>query len=197
MTNSDLDRERPVMMSSTMPSAKYSCSGSELRLVNGRTAQRRFVGKCEDRFRRLPLDVGDRRGGGAMSFLHRTDEAIAPPRQRLDQPLFLPGIANRGSSGIQPGRQRDIRHAPPLPNGCDELVLANDALAVANKIVEQVKGLWRQGDDVCVAVQFAAVGIQFVVFEEIAQDAKSLWAVSGQARQHLEKSKNKVSVRKM
>jgi len=32
ITNSDLYRDRAVMMSSTMPSAKYSCSGSPLLL---------------------------------------------------------------------------------------------------------------------------------------------------------------------
>jgi hypothetical protein len=31
-------RERAVMMSSTIPSAKYSCSGSPLMFWNGRTA---------------------------------------------------------------------------------------------------------------------------------------------------------------
>src|ERR1700722_18988754 len=38
MTKSHLIRERPVMMSSTIPSAKYSCSGSPLIFVNGITA---------------------------------------------------------------------------------------------------------------------------------------------------------------
>ena len=38
MTKSDGNRVSSVMMSSVMPSEKYSCSGSALRLVNGRTA---------------------------------------------------------------------------------------------------------------------------------------------------------------
>ena len=38
ITNSHRDRDRPVMMSSAMPSAKYSCSGSPLMLANGSTA---------------------------------------------------------------------------------------------------------------------------------------------------------------
>ena len=38
MTKKDLTRLSAVMMSSTRPSAKYSCSGSPLMLVNGRTA---------------------------------------------------------------------------------------------------------------------------------------------------------------
>ena len=38
ITKNDLTRLSAVMMSSTKPSAKYSCSGSPLRLVNGSTA---------------------------------------------------------------------------------------------------------------------------------------------------------------
>src|SRR6516165_6410965 len=38
MTNSQRMRESAVMISSTMPSAKYSCSGSPLIFWNGKTA---------------------------------------------------------------------------------------------------------------------------------------------------------------
>src|SRR5215831_4293003 len=38
ITNSQRIRDSAVVMSSTMPSAKYSCSGSPLRFWNGRTA---------------------------------------------------------------------------------------------------------------------------------------------------------------
>src|SRR5712692_9383664 len=38
MTNSDLNRDSAVMISSAMPSAKYSCSGSPLMFSNGSTA---------------------------------------------------------------------------------------------------------------------------------------------------------------
>jgi hypothetical protein len=38
MTNSDSKRDNAVLMSSTMPSAKYSCSESPLIFWKGRTA---------------------------------------------------------------------------------------------------------------------------------------------------------------
>ena len=44
MTNSHLNRDSAVMMSSTTPSAKYSCSGSPLMFVNGRTAMEGLSG---------------------------------------------------------------------------------------------------------------------------------------------------------
>src|SRR5271166_3709029 len=45
MTNSQQMRLSAVMISSTMPSAKYSCSGSPLRLAKGNTAIDGFVGE--------------------------------------------------------------------------------------------------------------------------------------------------------
>ena len=44
MTKSHLIRERAVMISSTMPSAKYSCSGSPLMFWNGITASEGLSG---------------------------------------------------------------------------------------------------------------------------------------------------------
>ncbi len=43
MTNSQRMRDSAVMMSSTMPSAKYSCSGSPLMFWNGKHRDRRLV----------------------------------------------------------------------------------------------------------------------------------------------------------
>jgi hypothetical protein len=38
ITNNHLMRDNPVMMSSTIPSTKYSCSGSPLMFWKGKTA---------------------------------------------------------------------------------------------------------------------------------------------------------------
>jgi len=45
ITNSQRMRDSAVMISSTMPSAKYSCSGSPLRLAKGNTAIDGLSGK--------------------------------------------------------------------------------------------------------------------------------------------------------
>ena len=42
------NRDSAVMMSSTMPSAKYSCSGSPLMFLNGSTAMEGLSGSVED-----------------------------------------------------------------------------------------------------------------------------------------------------
>jgi hypothetical protein len=46
MTNSQRIRDRAVMISSTMPSAKYSCSGSPLILAKGSTAIEGLSGRA-------------------------------------------------------------------------------------------------------------------------------------------------------
>ena len=64
----------------------------------------------------------------------------------LDQALFFAGIADRSTGGIELGGQRCIGHAAPDPN--HEVVLAGNALPVANQVFEKVEYLWRDGDDV-------------------------------------------------
>jgi hypothetical protein len=48
VTKNQWIRERAVMMSSAMPSAKYSCSGSPDMLVKGRTAIDGLSGSCKE-----------------------------------------------------------------------------------------------------------------------------------------------------
>jgi hypothetical protein len=49
MTNSQRIRDSAVMISSTMPSTKYSCSGSPLILANGRIAIEGLSGERQGR----------------------------------------------------------------------------------------------------------------------------------------------------
>ena len=53
----------------------------------------------------------------------------------------------------------------------DEVVFTDDALPVADQVVEQVEYLWRDGDDVRPAMQLAPVSVECVLLEEIAQVA--------------------------
>ena len=112
--------------------------------------------------------------GRILGFLHVSDEAESLPWQRLDQALPLPGIADCSPDDVQARRQRCIRHAPPLPDRVDQVVLADDALPVADQVIEEVEDLWRNGDHLHPATQFAPVGVEYIVLEVIAQDANPL-----------------------
>jgi len=83
----------------------------------------------------------------------------------------MTGIADRIPSDIQAGRQCCIGNDAAVPNGIDEFVFTDDALPVADQVVEQIEYLWRDGDDVRPAVQFAPLGIECIVLEELAQAA--------------------------
>jgi hypothetical protein len=55
------------------------------------------------------------------------------------------------------------------PDRGDEIVLADDALPVADQIVEQVEYLRRNGDDVVPATELPLGGVEHEVLEEIEQ----------------------------
>jgi hypothetical protein len=91
--------------------------------------------------------VADRRAARSPHLQDLSDETEALSRQCLDQALFLAGIADRVPRGIEASCQRFVGDDAPAPNGIDEVVLADDALPVADQIIEQVEYLWRDRDD--------------------------------------------------
>src|SRR6266404_2825344 len=119
MTNRDFDRDSPVMMSSAMPSAKYSCSGSELRLVKGRIAIEGLSGSV-------------RAGFGGSVGLSAIAAAAGPCASRTcptkRKPLRGSVLMRRCSSPESPIALRatfrrvvSAGHDTPIPNGVDEV----------------------------------------------------------------------------
>jgi len=100
---------------------------------------------------------------------YRSDKAEAFPRQRLNEALFFSAVSNRATGGIQAGRKRGVRYDTATPNGVDEIVLADDALPVSDQVFEQIEYLWHNGNALSPAQQFAPVGVEGVVLEEIVQ----------------------------
>ena len=128
-------------------------------------------GSVESGFRLLRGGIADRHACGSFRFPHCSDETEAFARQCFYEALFLTGIAERTAGGIQARCQRRIGHDTAVPNGIDEVVFTDDALPVADQVVEQVEYLWRDGDDVRPAMQLAPVSVECVLLEEIAQVA--------------------------
>jgi len=110
----------------------------------------------------------------SVTAAYRTDKSETLAWQRLDQALFLAGVANCTPGDIQAGRQRCIRHAAPIPNGIDEVVFTDDTLPVPDHVIQQVKYLGRNGDNLRPTIQLAPVSVECVFFEEIAQAANPL-----------------------
>src|SRR4029077_6440398 len=102
------------------------------------------------------------------------DKTEALARQGLDEALFRPGIADQDPCDIQAGRHCRIGYDTPVPDGADEIILADDALPVADQVIEQVEDLGCDGDDVRPATQLAPVGVERESLEKIAQAAVPL-----------------------
>ena len=126
---------------------------------------------------------------GPLRFQHGSDETEALARQCLDEALLFAGIADRRPGDIEAGRQRRIGHAAPVPDDVDEVVFADDALPVADQVIEQVEYLRGYGDDVRPAMQLAPVGVECVLFEEIAQAGNPLGSLRSSGLWHRLKRK--------
>jgi len=74
-----------------------------------------------------------------------SDEPKALARQRPYESLPPTGVANRGASNVQARRESRLGDDTPLPNGIDQVVLADDALPVADEIIEELENLRRDG----------------------------------------------------
>jgi hypothetical protein len=106
-----------------------------------------------------------------------------------ESPIAPPG-------GIQAGCQRRVRYAAPIPNGLDEVVFADDALPVADQVIEQIENLRRCRHHIRAAPQLAPVGVERVVLEEIPQGTFPQLPFEA-AIAKSEREKNKPPVRKM
>ena len=78
----------------------------------------------------------------------------------------MPAVADRAARRIDPAAQDRFRDDPPVPHGSQEIVLADDPLAVADRIFEEVENLRLEGDQRSVAPQLAPRRIQREIFKE-------------------------------
>ena len=119
------------MMSSTMPSATYSCSGSALRLVKGRTATEGLSGGF------IALGVSTEASPTVPGSSRTAPTKRKPLRGNVfDQPLLFSGIGDGAAHDIDAGGQRRIRDNALLSDGRDQIVFAHHPLALAKQILE-------------------------------------------------------------
>jgi hypothetical protein len=95
----------------------------------------------------------------SLLLTYIANEADALARQRLDEPLILAVIANRGASGMDMGVQRGLGDDAALPDGPDEIVLADYPFAVRNQIEQEIEDLRLDRNRTVTAAQLAATWI--------------------------------------
>ena len=78
----------------------------------------------------------------------------------------LAAVADRLARGIDAAGQRRLRHDAAAPDRRDHVVLADHAVAVLDQIDQQVEHLRLDRDALALAMQFAPVDVEDVVFKE-------------------------------
>jgi len=158
-------RDRSVVRSSVIPSAKYSCSGSFerflLRIV-------REIGEGQDDDRQAPhrFNLGGPGIDGHCGLLllpHDADKADAPTGHGADQTLRLSTVADRFSHGIDAAGHRRFRDDPAAPDRLQEIVLADDAFAVPNQVDQEVEDLRFERDPLAVPPELAPIDVKQVI----------------------------------
>ena len=158
------------MMSSLMPSEKYSCSGSPERLANGSTAiaVRSSTGSWRmQRARRWDRVAGAQRSARFDTVrgfrLHVADEAKTFSRKGADHDLILAAVADRPARGVDPARQRGFGDDAAIPHRLDQIVLGDDMVAVFDQVNQQIEHLRLDRHAFAAAGQLAKVDIEHMV----------------------------------
>ena len=107
--------------------------------------------------------------GGLLLLTHLADETDTLARQRPDQPLFGPAVADGTADRADPRVQRRFGNDPFAPDRLDQFIPADDALAVADQIFEQIEDLRFDGDGGCTAAKLAPVQVQDEIVKKIKQ----------------------------
>jgi hypothetical protein len=87
--------------------------------------------------------------------------------------LLLAAVANGGSRDVDAGSYCGIGDDPSVPDGGDQIVLADDALTIADQILEKIEHLRRDGNRLRPATQLPPVGVEHAILEGIAQAVSS------------------------
>ena len=98
---------------------------------------------------RLPAVVGD-----------LADETDTLARHGADQALCLAAVADRLARGIDPAGQGRFRNDPPAPDRVQQIVLGDDAVAIADQVHQQVEDLRFEGNRFAAPPQFAALHVE-------------------------------------
>jgi len=69
------------------------------------------------------------------------NEPESPTDDGANPALLLAVITDRAPDGIDPSCNRGLRNHAPIPNGCEEIVFANHAVAIPNQENQNVEHL--------------------------------------------------------
>jgi hypothetical protein len=105
-----------------------------------------------------------RRSGPSLSGFAAACAGAASERSLTspDQGLLGPAVADRLARGIDAAGQRRFRHDTAAPHLPEQVVLADDAVPVADQAHQDVEDLGLERDELPAALEFAAVRVEQV-----------------------------------
>jgi hypothetical protein len=107
-----------------------------------------------------------RRLARARRRMHVADKTQSFARNGADQLLFVAAVAHRFARGVDTAGQGRVRHDPVMPDRRDEIVLADNAVAVLHQINQQIEHLRFDGNDVVTPAELAPVGVKRIARKE-------------------------------
>jgi len=84
--------------------------------------------------------LGCRRSVDLCLFLDLTDKPEPSPAHGLDQSLLVTIIANGLAKGFDAGRYGSVRDVPVVPDFPNDLILANQTIAIGDQQAKQIEG---------------------------------------------------------
>src|SRR5882724_6517489 len=97
--------------------------------------------------------------------VYGANEAKALARKGPDQLLLLAIVADGTSSGVDAAVERRVRYDPAAPHQSNEIVPADDVIAVLQEMDQQIEHLRLGRDQLAAASQLATAGIKGVIIK--------------------------------
>jgi len=104
---------------------------------------------------------------GYCAFAHHPDKADALARERAYQPLPVAIVTDRSPRRIDAAGKRRFRYNAPAPDCLNNIVLADNAVAVGDKVLQQVKHLRLHLDECIPPAELAAIRVEHKIFKGI------------------------------
>ena len=139
--------------------------------MEGKHGNRGFVGRPGDDRRWLNRAVWAFGIVRRCCFQHLSDETKALSLQRLDEALFLAGIADRGAGRVEASGKRRVGDDAAPPYRGNQVVLADHAFPVAYQVNKKIECLRRDRNRVGPPMQLPLVRVERKVLKQIAQSS--------------------------
>jgi len=102
-----------------------------------------------------------------VHFLNSANEPIPPVRQGTNKALLLAVVTNRATNCADAAAERRFGDDAAIPYVGDQIVPANDAATIPDKLKQDIENLRFNRDNIGPPPQLISVGVERVCFESV------------------------------